>query len=135
MRYFYDNNQLFGAFKIGGISYPANWLQFATDEEKLAIGIITLQDETPTEPQPQYKTQFTSLEFLDRFTTDEQLAIVTATMASAQVKLWYDKMLGASFVDLNDARVAVGIDALIGAGLLASPRKSAILAPELITMV
>jgi len=49
MRYFHDNKQLFGAFKIGDISYPANWLQFATDEEKAAIGIVTLQDEVPPE--------------------------------------------------------------------------------------
>jgi len=52
MRYFHDNKQLFGAFKIGDISYPANWLQFATDAEKAAIGIITLQDELPPTPTP-----------------------------------------------------------------------------------
>jgi len=134
MRYFHDNKQLFGAFKIGDISYPANWLQFATDAEKAAIGIITLQDEVPPEPTPQYKTQFTSLEYLGKFTESEQLAVVSATLQNAQIKLWYDKMLAASYVDITDPRTIGGLDALIAFGLIAAPRKSAILAPELIAL-
>jgi len=63
MRYFHDNNQLFGAFKIGDISYPANWLQFATDEEKSAIGIVTLQDEVPPEPTFKEILEKTEIEF------------------------------------------------------------------------
>jgi len=134
MRYFHDQKQLFGAFKIGDISYPANWLQFATDAEKAAIGIITLQDEVPPEPTPQYKTQFTSLEYLGKFTESEQLAVVSATLQNAQIKLWYDKMLAASYVDITDPRTIGGLDALIAFGLIAAPRKSAILAPELIAL-
>ena len=76
------------------------------------------------------KTQFTSLEFLDRFTGSEQLAVVTATLASPVVKLWYDKMLAASFVDLADPRTEGGLDALVLAGLLAPDRKAVILTPE-----
>lgn len=79
------------------------------------------------------KTQFTSLEFLDRFTEEEQLAVVQATMVSAQVKLWYDRLLAASFVDISDPRTEAGIDALILAGLIEADRKSALLAPEVAT--
>lgn len=86
----------------------------------------------PVPPEPQYKSQFTSLEYLDRFTEAEQLAVVTATLANAQVKLWYDKMLAASYIDLADPRTIGGIDALIAAGLIDASRRDAILAPELI---
>ena len=79
--------------------------------------------------QPPPQTQFTSLEFLDRFTGQEQIAVVTATLANAQVKLWYDKMLAASFVDLNDERVGFGLDALVGSGLLTEDRKQQIMTP------
>ncbi|ACT50859.1 hypothetical protein [Methylovorus glucosotrophus] len=78
---------------------------------------------------PRLKTQFTSLEYLDRFTNAEQLAVVGATMNVPEVKLWYDRMLAASYVDINDPRVEAGINALIDAGLLNSERKSALLEP------
>ena len=78
------------------------------------------------------KTQFTSLEFLDRFTDAEQLGVVSATLSSAQVKLWYDKMLAASFVDLNDPRTSAGLEALVTAGLLSATRKSVILTPDVV---
>lgn len=76
------------------------------------------------------KTTFTSLEFLDRFTESEQLAVVTASMASPALKLWYDRLLAASFVDLEDPRTEAGIDALIAAELLNAERKTALMATE-----
>lgn len=65
------------------------------------------------------KTQFTSLEFLDRFTEAEQLSVVGATMSSPVIKLWYDRLLAASFIDLQDIRTEVGIDILLNAELIA----------------
>lgn len=81
-------------------------------------------------PDPvQQRTIFTSLEFLDRFTSAEQLAVVAATMQSAPVKLWYDRLLAASYVDLSDPRTEEGVDALIAAGLIDPSRKAALLQP------
>lgn len=80
-----------------------------------------------TAAQGRGPTQFSSLEFLDKFTSAEQLAVVAATLQSAAVKLWYDKMLAASFVDLEDPRTADGLTALVGAGLITSARKTQIL--------
>ena len=76
-------------------------------------------------PGPVYP-QFPSLEFLDLFTEPEQLAVATAAMQSAQVKLWYDRTLAAMFVTLADPRTEGGLTALVGAGLLAAERKAAI---------
>jgi hypothetical protein len=74
------------------------------------------------------KTQFTSLEFLAKFTEVEVLAVVGATLQSAPLKLWYDMMMAASYVDLEDVRTEQGLDALIAAGLLEPSRKAEILA-------
>lgn len=86
-----------------------------------------IEEEQPTTPI--IKTQFTSLEFLDRFTEDEQLAVVQATISNASIKLWYDKLLAASFIDLVDPRVEGGIDALIAFELISPDRKAALLMP------
>jgi hypothetical protein len=78
-------------------------------------------------PEPEVITQFSSLNFLERFTSQEQLAVVSATMANAQVKLWYDKLLAANFVDVADPRTAEGLAFLVAAGLLSQERASEIL--------
>lgn len=78
-------------------------------------------------PTPPPQTQFSSLDFLDRFTEGEQLAVVEATLVSPTVKLWYDRLLAADFVDLEDPRTKAGVDALITAGLLEASRKVEIL--------
>ena len=81
----------------------------------------------PADPLPPAPPkQFTSLEFLDLFTESEQLAVATAAMQSAQVKLWYDRTLAAMFVTLADPRTEGGLTALVGAGLLTAERKAAI---------
>lgn len=79
-------------------------------------------------PPPTQPRNFTSLEFLDLFTDAEQLAVVSAAMASAQVKLWYDRVLAASFVSLSDPRTSSGLQALVSAGLLTQVRRAAIVA-------
>lgn len=84
-------------------------------------------DELRAPPPAPPQTQFTSLEFLDKFTEEEQLAVVSATLANPVVKLWYDKMLAASFVDIEDPRTTSGLDALVAAGLLTSERRTVIL--------
>ena len=95
-------------------------------------GVMDCNDEedfSETQPpeKPILRTQFTSLEFLDRFTEDEQLTVVEATMQSAAVKLWYDRLLAAMFIDLTDPRTELGIDALIAGGLIAADRKAELL--------
>lgn len=81
----------------------------------------------PADPAPPAPSkQFTSLEFLDLFTEMEQLSIATAAMQSAQVKLWYDRTLAASFITLDDPRTEAGLDALVAAELLEEYRKAEI---------
>lgn len=53
--------------------------------------------------------QFTALEMLDLFTESEQLAVVTATMQVPAVKLWYDRLIAATFVTYEDPRTEGGL--------------------------
>ena len=71
--------------------------------------------------------QFSSLEFFDLFTPAEQLAIATAAMQSAQVKLWYDRLLAAMFITLADPRTEGGLTALVAMGLLTATRRDEII--------
>lgn len=78
-------------------------------------------------PEPEWP-QFTALEMLDLFTEQEQLAVVGATMAVPEVKLWYDRLIAATFVTYQDPRTETGLQALVDAGLLDPGRKADIVA-------
>lgn len=81
---------------------------------------------------PIYKTQLSVLEFRDRFTQEEKLAIRQAQLVDMEVGILYDDLQAASFVDLEDPRVGSGLDLYISKGLLDPKRKDELLAPELV---
>lgn len=91
---------------------------------------VDIEEGQPQPETPVIKTQFTSLEFLDRFTETEQLAVVSAAMSIPEIKLAYDKFIAATYIDLADPRTEAGIDVLIAADLIAPERKEALLQPE-----
>lgn len=88
------------------------------------------EPESPEAPEPlppQYP-RLTALEMLDLFTEAEQLAVVDATMTNAAVKLWYDRMIAATFVTYEDPRTEGGLQTLVDAQLLTPERKADIVA-------
>lgn len=82
------------------------------------------------EPEPYNKTQFSILEFRDRFTIEEQIAIRQAQFNDMEVGLVYDNFQAAQFIDIEDPRVEQGIDIYIAKGLLEPERKADLLQPE-----
>lgn len=76
---------------------------------------------------PQYP-RFTALEMLDQFTEAEQLAVVAATMTEPAIKLWYDRLIAATYVTYEDPRTEAGLQALVDAELITPQRKSEIVA-------
>lgn len=82
----------------------------------------------PLPPKTPKVRRFTSLQVLDLFTEGEQLAIVEATLTEPAVKLWYDRLLAASFVSYEDPRTEGGLQALVDAELLTPERKDEIVA-------
>lgn len=95
--------------------------------------ILATINAPPQEPEPlppQYP-KFTALEMLDLFSDTEQLAVVNATMTNAAVKLWYDRMIAATFVTYEDPRTEGCLQALVDSGLLTAERKAEIVAAML----
>lgn len=82
------------------------------------------------EPTPPPKTKFTPLEYLDRFTDTEEDAVIVAADQNVQIKKFYNRLLAATFVDLDDPRTTAGLNALVAAGILTEARKDEILTPE-----
>lgn len=113
-------------------SLPPSFLE--GQRARFSQGEWTVEDipkESSQSPEPQEQAmpapkQFTSLEYLELFSEDEQLAVVSATMVNAQVKLWYDKMLAAGYITKADPRTATGLDALVTSGLLTAGRRAEI---------
>lgn len=89
------------------------------------------QPEIP-DPSPQYQTQFSVLDFRDRFTIEEQLAIRAAQLVDMEVGLVYDAFISAQFIDVTDPRVEQGIDLYVAKELLEPDRKAALLETVLI---
>jgi hypothetical protein len=70
---------------------------------------------------------WTSLEFIERFTDAEQVAIVTAAQSSVALRLWYDKAMAATQIISTDPRLTAGMQTLVDVGLITAQRKAEIL--------
>lgn len=83
--------------------------------------------QAPSPVLPRSTSGLSFLEFMDLFTEAEQLAIAGAAMTDVAVKLWYDRAVGAQFIDVGDERLASGLQAFVTAGLLTSGRRNRVL--------
>lgn len=83
-----------------------------------------IPEPTPVDTTPK---SCSSLEFIEKFTDAEQLAIVTAAMQVPAVRLWYDKMIAATSIVFADPRLSAGMDALVAAGLITEARSLEVL--------
>lgn len=70
----------------------------------------------------------TVLQFRDRLTAEEELAITAAGMSSPAVRVWLDRLAAAQEINLDDPRTAAGLQQMEEAGLLAPGRGAEILA-------
>jgi len=92
---------------------------------------VVEEPEVPQEPEvpvvePEIE-RITVLTFIERFTYEEQLGIVTATMTIPEIKLWYDKLIASEEVVLTDYRLLYGMEALVEYDLITPERKQEIL--------
>lgn len=74
------------------------------------------------------KSTLTKLEFLDRFTVEERVAIRAAAATNGVVKDYLELLNAASEVSLTSARTVTGVQALESSALLAQGRAAQILA-------
>ena len=115
MRYFSNNGDVYA---------------YDTDQQDLintAIASGWNEVNEPEQPEPAPVTIMSSLTFLNRFTTEEEDAVVSSTILD--VKKIYGRMMGADFIDTTDTDTIAGVDGLIAYGLVDSSHRAAILAP------
>jgi len=72
----------------------------------------------------------TYLQFEALFTTAENTAILTAAQSNVALFRWLLRATGSSAIDLGNAEVKAGLDALVAAGLITADREIAILAGQ-----
>lgn len=113
---------------IGGVYqvFDVNGNRMTSVPETLIPGDLP----EPAQPERQLKTQFSVLDFRDRFTMAEQIAIRQSQLTDMEVGLVYDAFISAQFIDIEDPRVATGIDLYIAKGLLELERRAELLAPQ-----
>lgn len=94
-------------------TFGISFLDSASLEQRQAAQAIVDSWIEPAEPRLVF-----SLDFLDRFSEQTQLKIVTEAMRIPAIRLWYDRLLAAQQVDLNSPRLRAGLEAMRQAGLL-----------------
>lgn len=93
--------------------YTIQFEQSATIAQKIAAQAVV--DAWVELPEPRLVW---ALEFLDRFSEATQLAVVSAAQQNPSIRLWYDRLLANGSVDLNNARLIAGLNAMRDAGLM-----------------
>jgi hypothetical protein len=103
--------------------------QIFTLEEDHAILAYTYADIPPApEPEPEPKqTEFTRLEFLNKFTPTEQVALKSAEASSPAVGVFWESWRAAEFVRTDDPRTIGAIDMLVGFNIVTQERADEIL--------
>jgi hypothetical protein len=93
--------------------YTIHFEQSATTAQKIAAQAVVDNWVEPPEPRLVW-----ALDFLDRFSEATQLAVVFAAQQNPSIRLWYDRLLANGSVDLNNARLIAGLNAMRDAGLM-----------------
>lgn len=88
-------------------------------EAWLAEGGVPDPAEIPTLPPVRVVTV---LQFRDRLTAEEELAITAAGMTSPAVRVWLDRLAAAQEISLDDPRTVAGLQQMEATGLLAPGR-------------
>lgn len=81
----------------------------------------------PPEPPVVYKSILTPLEFLNRFTDEEALTIISLSKTTPSVELWWIKYNKAQDIDLDDPQTIDGVTSLETVGILSPGRAVEIL--------
>ncbi|OMG88015.1 hypothetical protein [Achromobacter xylosoxidans] len=81
----------------------------------------------PVDPSPVPVTVFSSLDYLQKFSTEEYAAARHHDNVAVQFGL--DMLIAAQYVDLEDPRVALTLNLLVDEGVVTSARRDELLAP------
>jgi len=88
---------------------------------------------TKAEPlPPPVRTYFSRIEFRNRFTSAEKVALYTAAETDVMIKVFLDDLSAAEYVDVTDENTVASIEYIEQIGIISGERKSDILATVLI---
>ena len=76
---------------------------------------------------PEIKQPISVLDFRNRFTQDEKIAIYTAAKQVVAIQVWIDDLASAKDVNVTHDQTIAGINALESAGLIGAGRAAEIL--------
>jgi uncharacterized protein (DUF2225 family) len=85
---------------------------------------------TSTFTQPEIVTKVTKiskLQFRNKFTDQEKVAIYTTANTNVAVKIWLDDLAAAEYIDLEDPATIAAVNALATVGVITSNRVQEIL--------
>lgn len=78
-------------------------------------------------PAPTLGTQITPLAFTERIGLVAMTAIYAAAPSAPQMQVWIAQTWGARYIDLTDARITAGLNALVAASILTEAQVTTIL--------
>jgi len=85
---------------------------------------------TPPSPGPTLPREFTRLEFLNRFTVQEQVLLKSLEGTDPVVGLFWEQWRGAEHINLDDPRTIAGVGQLAADGRITQARADEILGRE-----
>jgi len=128
MSYTATANSRFVSRDADGAIVPVGVL--TTHSEAYATWLAAGNTPTPYTPQPAAPIAISYLQFRALFSAAENQAIMMAAQTDHAVLDWLLQAVGAAPINLGDASVKAGLDALVAAGLLTATRETAILANQ-----
>lgn len=81
----------------------------------------------PVEPEPEITRTLTKLQFRNRFTTEEKVALYTAAESNVLIRVFLDDVAAAQEIDLDYPATVEGVHALEAFGIIDAGRATEIL--------
>lgn len=95
---------------------------------EIVVGTTGSGSALPPVPPAPLPPVISAIEFMNKFTYDEKLAITALGLTDPEVRLWYDQLIVSLSVSVSDPRVMAGVANLVTAGVLTQARADEILA-------
>jgi hypothetical protein len=97
------------------------------DKDEDIVGLVYPEIVLPA-PVQEVKPPLSVLDFRNRFTQAEKIAIYTAAKSVVAIQVWIDDLASAKDVNVTHTQTIEGINALESAGLIGAGRAAEILA-------
>lgn len=116
-----DVNSAVTALYTGRPEPDPGVVEIADDDARIAAFLARVAVLLAPKPTPR--------EWLNRLPAGKQAAVAAAARASDSMFLWFMKAAGAAYIDVAGQETIDGVNALVGAGVLATDDAGVLLAP------